>query len=104
MVGVFENIRRRLIDRRVARTRDRFGPRAYYRAVAYCDFTDGVLTAVRFRPLVLSLDTTPEVPRGIPYLAQGGEADAVLERLVHISGKHGTTMTIDGGAASVVLR
>ena len=83
---------------------DRFGPLAYYSAVAYCDFTDGVLTAVRFRPLVLSLDTTPEVPRGIPYLAQGGEADAVLERLVHISGKHGTTMTIDGGAASVVLR
>lgn len=83
---------------------DRFGPLAYYSAVAYCDFTDGVLTAVRFRPLVLSLDTTPEVPRGIPYLAQGGEADAVLERLVHISGKHGTTMTIDGGAVSVVLR
>ena len=54
--------------------------------------------------LVLSLDSSPDNPRGIPYLAQGGEASAVLERLVRVSTTHGTTMTIDGETASVVLK
>jgi poly-gamma-glutamate synthesis protein (capsule biosynthesis protein) len=83
---------------------DVYGPLAYYSAVAYCDFADGKLAAVRFRPLVLSLDATAEVPRGIPYLAQGGEASSVLERLAQISKVHGTRMTIEAGMASVVLK
>jgi poly-gamma-glutamate synthesis protein (capsule biosynthesis protein) len=83
---------------------DVYGPLAYYSTVAYCDFVDGKLVAVRFRPLALTLDTTPDVPRGIPYLAQGGEASAVLGRLVQISRHHGTKMTIEAETASVVLK
>jgi poly-gamma-glutamate synthesis protein (capsule biosynthesis protein) len=83
---------------------DTYGPLAYYGAVAYCDFAAGKLAAVRFRPLVLSLDSSDEVPRGIPYLAQGGEATAVLERLAQISKVHGTKMTIEATSASVVLK
>ena len=83
---------------------DVYGPLAYYSAVAYCDFVDGKLVAVRFRPLVLSLDTTAEVPRGIPYLAQGGEAAVVLEKLARMSRDHGTKMTIEAETASVVLK
>ncbi len=83
---------------------DVYGPLAYYSAVAYCDFVDGKLVAVRFRPLVLSLDTTADVPRGIPYLAQGGEASAVLHRLAQISSAHGTKMTVEAETASVVIK
>jgi poly-gamma-glutamate synthesis protein (capsule biosynthesis protein) len=82
---------------------DTYGPLAYYSAVAYCDFVNGKLTAVHFRPLVLSLDGTAEVPRGIPYLAQGGEASAVLERLAQISKAHGTRMVVEATSAKVVL-
>lgn len=82
---------------------DRYGPLAYYSAVAWCEFVDGKLAALRFRPLVLSLNSTPG-PRGIPYLAQGGEATTVLERLVRLSSTHGTNMTIEGETATVVLK
>lgn len=82
---------------------DRYGPLAYYSAVAWCEFVDGKLAALRFRPLVLSLNSTPG-PRGIPYLAQGGEATTVLERLVRVSSTHGTNMTIEGETATVVLK
>jgi poly-gamma-glutamate synthesis protein (capsule biosynthesis protein) len=83
---------------------DVYGPLAYYSAVAYCDFLEGKLVSVRFRPLVLSLDTTVNVPRGIPYLAQGGEASVVLERLARLSRNHGTKMIIEAETASVVLK
>jgi poly-gamma-glutamate synthesis protein (capsule biosynthesis protein) len=83
---------------------DVYGPLAYYSVVAYCDFVDGKLAAVRFRPLVLSLDTTADVPRGIPYLAQSGEASVVLERLARLSQEHGTKMTVEAETASVVLK
>ena len=65
---------------------------------------DGKLVAVRFRLLVLSLDVTADVPRGIPYLAQGGEASTVLERLARLSRDHGTKMTIEAETASAVLK
>jgi poly-gamma-glutamate synthesis protein (capsule biosynthesis protein) len=83
---------------------DTYGPLAYHSAVAYCDFENGKLTAVRFRPLTLSLDSTATVPRGIPYLAQGGEAESILERLSYRSKKHGTAITIEGDVARVVLK
>jgi poly-gamma-glutamate capsule biosynthesis protein CapA/YwtB (metallophosphatase superfamily) len=83
---------------------DRYGPLAYYSAVVHCEFVNGELTGVRFRPLVLSLDATAEVPRGIPYLAQGGEAPAVLERLAHNSKAHGTRVIVEGETARVALK
>lgn len=83
---------------------DVYGPLAYYSAVAYCEFVDGKLAELRFRPLVLSLDETADVPRGIPYLAQGGEGSAVLERLAQISRAYGTEMTIEGETSGVVLK
>jgi poly-gamma-glutamate synthesis protein (capsule biosynthesis protein) len=83
---------------------DTYGPLAYFSAVDYCEFTNGKLAAVRFRPLVLSLDGNQEIPRGIPYLAQGGEASAVLERLAQISRAFGTRIEIDGEMARVVMK
>lgn len=83
---------------------DVYGPLAYYSAVAYCEFVNGKLAALRFRPLVLSLDETADVPRGIPYLAQGGEASAVLERLAQISRVYGTNIRIEGETGRLVLK
>lgn len=83
---------------------DVYGPLAYFSAVAYCEFAGGKLSAVHFRPLVLSLDETADVPRGIPYLAQGGEAAAVLQRLAQVSRAYGTEMVIENETARVVLK
>jgi len=84
---------------------ERFGPLAYYGAVAEVEFAGDTLKAVRFKPLALSMDGTPEKPRGVPYLAQGGEAAAILGRLADISRqRHGTEMRVQGTSAEVVLR
>lgn len=84
---------------------ERFGPLAYYGAVCEVEFAGDTLKAVRFKPLALSMDGTPEKPRGVPYLAQGGEAAAILGRLADISRqRHGTEMRVQGTSAEVVLR
>ena len=41
--------------------------------------------------------------RGAPYLAQGGEAAAILGRLAEISRRYGTRLQIDGDTAEVIL-
>lgn len=79
---------------------DRYGPMAWYSAIAEVRFAAGRLTAVRFRPLVLALDGAGA---GAPYLAQGGEAAAVLSWLAEQSRRYGTKWRIEGDTAEVVL-
>jgi hypothetical protein len=84
---------------------ERYGPLAYYSVVVEAEFAGDTLTAVRFKPLALSMDGAPEKPRGVPYLAQGGEADFVLGRLADISRRrHGTEIRVQGTSAEVVLQ
>ncbi|MDA2929650.1 CapA family protein [Acidobacteria bacterium AH-259-O06] len=80
---------------------DRYGPLAWYSAVVDCEFVDGRVAAVRFKPLALAMDGEG---RGAPYLAQGGEAAAILGRLADISRRHGTQIRVEGESAEVVLR
>ena len=80
---------------------DRYGPLAWYSAVVDGEFVDGRVAAVRFRPLVLAMDGEA---RGAPYLAQGGEASAVLGRLAEVSRPYGTEIRVDGEVAEVVMK
>lgn len=82
-------------------TLDKYGPLAYYSAVVDARFVDGRVAAVQFKPLVLALDPPA---RGAPYLAQGGEAAAVLGRLADISRRYGTQIRIGKDSAEVVLK
>ncbi|HET6565372.1 MAG TPA: CapA family protein [Xanthomonadales bacterium] len=83
-----------------AGTPDKYGPLAYYSAVVDARFKGGQLVSAQFQPLVLALDPPA---RGIPYLAQGGEANAVLSRLAELSRPYGTGIRIDGNTAKLLL-
>lgn len=83
-----------------AGTLDKFGPLAYYSAVIDARFVEGRVAAVRIKPLVLAMDPPA---RGAPFLAQGGEATAILSRLADISRPYGTEIRIEGDTAEVVL-
>jgi poly-gamma-glutamate synthesis protein (capsule biosynthesis protein) len=83
-----------------AGTPDKYGPLAYYSAVVDARFAAGRLAAVSFKPLVLALDPPA---RGAPFLAQGGEAAAVLSRLADISRPYGTQFRIKGETAELVI-
>ena len=83
-----------------AGTPDKYGPLAYYSAVVDAHFVAGQVTAVRFRPLVLALDPPA---RGAPFLAQGGEATAILSLLADISRPYGTQIRITGDIAEIVF-
>jgi hypothetical protein len=80
---------------------DRYGPLAYYSAVVDARFVDGRVATVQFKPLALALDPPA---RGAPFLAQGGEAAAILGRLADISRRYGTQIRIAGESAEVVLK
>ncbi|HZM44385.1 MAG TPA: CapA family protein [Burkholderiales bacterium] len=82
---------------------DRYGPLAYVSVVATAEFSDGRLRSVRFRPVVLSLVQTGESPRGTPYLAEGAEAEAILQRLAYLSQRHGSKIRIDPAAQTATL-
>lgn len=82
---------------------DRYGPLAYMSVVATAQFSGGRVRAVGFTPVVLSLVKTGESPRGTPYLAEGAEAEAILQRLAHLSSRHGTTLRIDPSRQKAVL-
>lgn len=79
---------------------DRYGPLAWHSAAVDSQFVEGRLTALRFTPLTLAMDGAA---RGAPYLAQGGEATAILSRLAAVSGRYGTQMRIEGDSAEVIL-
>ncbi len=84
---------------------DRYGPLAYHSAVMHLEFdADRQVSGIQIRPLVLAINQTEETPRGTPYLAQRGEAEAILQRLVYLSQRYGTTIDIDGETGSVRLR
>ena len=85
-------------------TADTWGPLAFMGTVAHAEFKGGTLTGLSFQPIVLSLDTVAGAPRGIPYLAEGGEAAAILGRLADLSRRYGTEMRIAGETATVVMK
>ena len=64
-------------------------------------FTGGRLSAVRMKPLVLAMEGEA---RGAPFLAQGGEAAAILGRLAELSRRFGTELRIVGDSAEVFLK
>ena len=80
---------------------DRYGPLAWYSAVVDARFTNGRVSGVRFTPLVLAMAGEAQ---GAPFVAQGGEAVAVLSRLADVSRPYGTTIRIDKERAEVVLK
>ena len=82
---------------------DRYGPLAFMSVVATAEFTDGRVTGASFRPIVLSLTDTGAAPRGTPYLAEGGEADVILQRLVEQSRRVGATLKVDQVTQTAVL-
>ena len=53
------------------------------------------------KPLVLAMEGEA---RGAPFLAQGGEAAAILGRLADISRRYGTELRITGDSAEVFLK
>lgn len=79
---------------------DRYGPLASLSAVVEVRFTRGRLSAVRLQPLVLAQEGEA---RGAPFLAQAGEAVAVLSTLAEQSRRYGTQVRITGDSAEIVL-
>lgn len=84
-----------------ANSLDRYGPLTWQSAVVDVQFTGGRLSAVRMKPLVLAMEGEA---RGAPFLAQGGEAAAILGRLADISRRYGTELRIVGDSAEVFLK
>jgi len=82
---------------------DRYGPLAYVSVVVTAEFSAGRLRSARFRPVVLSLVKTGGSPRGTPYLAEGAEAEAILQRLAYLSKRHGATLRVDAAGQSATL-
>ncbi len=80
---------------------DRYGPLTWNSAVVDVRFTGGRLSAVRLKPLVLALEGEA---RGAPFLAQGGEATAILSRLADLSRRYGTELRITHDSAEVNLK
>ena len=85
-------------------TRDVFGPLAFMSAVVHAEFEGGKVTSLRFQPIVLSLEEVAGSPRGTPYLAETGEAAAILGRLADASRAYGTQIRITGDRAEVVFK
>ena len=52
---------------------------------------------------MLSLNDSGEAPRGVPYVAEGGEARTILLGLADASRQFGTEIHIDGESASVIV-
>lgn len=81
---------------------DTYGPLTYFSAAVHASVgRNNTVTAVRFTPLVLAMNGQS---RGAPFIAQGGEALAVLNRLAELSRSHGTEIRIERERAEVVLK
>ena len=80
---------------------DRFGPLTWQSAVVDVTFTAGRLSAVRLKPLVLAMEGEA---RGAPFVAQGGEAAAILGRIADLSRRYGTELRIADDSAEVFLK
>ena len=85
-------------------------PEVWESAIAYAEFSGGKLSALRLRPVALNERGEGEPPapqfyltRGMPSLATGAQARAILERLAKLSAALGTRLRIDGDTATLVL-
>jgi poly-gamma-glutamate synthesis protein (capsule biosynthesis protein) len=75
-------------------------PEWWQSVVAVASFSNGGLTSVRFYPIDLGTDRAAE-RRGLPQLAEGGRASAILTRLAALSTPFGTTLDIANGVATL---
>jgi len=76
---------------------DRFGPLAYQSAAVEVEFTPSkTLSEIRITPLLLTLADSEYGPRGTPYLAPSGDAEAILQRVEQLSRAYGTNILIEG--------
>ena len=82
---------------------DTYGPLAYMSAIAQVEFRGSRVSAIRFVPIVLSLNDAGESPRGVPYVAEGAEARTILLKLADASKQFGTEIRIEGDSATLIL-
>lgn len=82
---------------------DTYGPLAYMSAIAQVEFRGSRVSAIRFVPIVLSLNDAGESPRGVPYVAEGAEARTILLKLADASKQFGTEIRIEGDTATIIL-
>lgn len=79
---------------------DRYGPLAFFGAVAEVRFTGDRLSGLTFTPLVLGLDGAA---KGAPFLAQEGEASVVLAGIAAASAPYGTRFRVTAEKAELVI-
>jgi len=80
---------------------DLANPAFWRSAVPVCEFSQtGGLERIEFHPITLQGDR-PRPQRGIPVLAEGDEADAILDELVELSSAFDTAVEIDGDVGVV---
>jgi len=75
-------------------------PSWYDSVLAVSDFDGAKLTAVRLYPIDLA---NPQPRRGLPHIATGARADAILARLVRDSAPLGTTIVVKDGVGVIRL-
>jgi poly-gamma-glutamate capsule biosynthesis protein CapA/YwtB (metallophosphatase superfamily) len=76
---------------------DRFGPLAYQSAAVEVEFAPSkILSEIRITPLLLTLADSEYGPRGTPYLAPSGDAEAILQRVAQLSHAYGTSILLEG--------
>ncbi len=78
-------------------------PGWYDSVLAVSTFEDGRLREVRLYPIDLKDPAVPSA-RGLPHLAHGERARAILERLRRDSAPLGTTIVVDGEVGVVTVR
>lgn len=86
-----------------------YRPEVWESVLADAEFTQGRLTALRLRPVVLNEHGVGEPPqphfyatRGVPSLAAGAAARAILERVARLSAPYGTKITLQDDASAVL--
>ncbi|MBL9200259.1 MAG: CapA family protein [Opitutaceae bacterium] len=85
-------------------------PEVWEGAIARAEFSGGRVTALTLHPIALNERGEGEPPdkryyetRGVPSPATGAQARAVLERLARLSAAFGTRLSVEGGAARLIL-
>jgi len=87
-----------------------YPPEVWESLVADLEFSGGRLTTLRLRPVVLNERGEGEAPskrfyetRGVPSLATGAAASAILDRIARLSRDGGVTLARDGDAGVVKI-
>jgi poly-gamma-glutamate capsule biosynthesis protein CapA/YwtB (metallophosphatase superfamily) len=76
------------------------GPALWQTVVPVITYGPQGPTAMVLHPVTLGVDE-PRYQRGTPRLAEGAEAEAIIDRVTRLSATYGTTVTFDGGVGRV---